>query len=208
LCVASFRGGVKSEEFTVTKNGFHYHLHCIFLSKWLLFNEVRRTWTDCVRQAFAEHERPFEVKTSDGMLIIKIKQITPTEASIQEVCKYITKSDSWGKLRSTDFLDIALIPRWFRMFELMGSFAEDSEAVCDASEPIVHTRSLTDGGFEPSPRYWRIIIKIRRPEYYLRDLQEKIERCRGAGLTEMYAKNPGKVILTFDKIVGTDFSRN
>ena len=78
----------------------------------------------------------------------------------------------------------------------------------DQLEDLVNSDSLEfDGGFEPSPRYWRIIIKIRRPEYYLRDLEEKIERCRGAGLTEMYAKNPGKVILTFDKIVGTDFSR-
>jgi hypothetical protein len=166
LCVSSVGGGSKSEEFTVTPNGFHYHLHCLWLSKWLLYNEVRRVWTDCVKQAFADHDRPFTCRTVDEMLNVVIKPVTPNDKTIFELCKYVTKCDSWSKIRKSDLAEIALIQRWSRMFEVFGSFREPSEVAESHDPSIVHTRSLSDGGSEPSLRYWRNQVREFGVERY------------------------------------------
>lgn len=161
LCVELVRGGVKTEEFTLTANGFHYHLHMIMLAKFLLYNEVRRTWTECVAKAFAEAGHELNVDTKDGWLICKMLPITPTEKSVQEVCKYITKSDSWTKMRARDLNQIALIRKWFRMFEMFGSFSERSEL-----PNIVHTRDASDGEAVARNDYWRDIVERVTLESY------------------------------------------
>lgn len=181
LCVSLIRGGSKSEEFTVTANGFHYHLHCLFLSQWLLFQEVRRIWTECVTTAFAEAGVPLEINTSDGMLIVKIKPVTSRERSIQEVCKYVTKSDSWRKMPVTDLAEIALVRRWHRMFELFGSFApRECHTVADTSstaprQRIVHTVDITDGSDRPISSYWRDKLAYHGKEWFLEHLKYQLE---------------------------------
>lgn len=173
VCVALIRGGSKSEEFTVTPNGFHYHLHCMFLSKFLFFSEIRRTWTDCVRIAFAEHDRELEVATSDGLLWVVIKQVVPNDACIRELCKYVTKSDSWTKLPTSSLVEIAQVRRWNRMFELFGSFR-----TTQPREPIVHTESLSDGEHRASHSYWRDIVDRHGFLYYEIHLDEQLDQCR------------------------------
>lgn len=172
LFASLFRGGCKSEEFTVTAKGFHYHFHLLTLGKWFLFQELRRTWTDCVRQAFADSHVPFEVMTRDGLLLVKVQAVVGLERAVQEVCKYITKSDSWTKMPVTDVGDIGLVRRWFRMFELFGSFA-DREAATGADleervsrSPIVHTKALSDGLAVPSLEYWRDFVVREGIERY------------------------------------------
>lgn len=161
VCVELIRGGVKTEEFTLTPNGFHYHLHHIWLSKFVLYNEVRRVWTECVAKAFAEHGIAFQPMLKSNSVWVKIIPITPSEKSIHEVCKYITKSDSWSKMRWQDLADIGLIRRWFRMFEMHGSFAKRNER-----EPIVHTSNLSDGLAVANEDYWRDrILKIGLDNY-------------------------------------------
>lgn len=170
LCVSLIRGGAKSEEFTVTPNGFHYHLHTLFHSKFLHFNSVRAIWTDCVEQAFIDHDRGdmFTVNNADNMLRVVIKPVEPNERCVQELSKYITKSDSWKKLRSIDLHEIALIRRWCRMFEVFGSFR-------GSGPPIVHTPSVNDGCSEPSlSNHWRDRAN-RDLEFYLYELDRKFD---------------------------------
>ena len=196
LCVSLFRGGCKSEEFTVTRNGFHYHLHLIILSKWILYNEVRRVWTDCVQSSFAEHSRPFEVKNRDGLLSVVIKPIIPNERAILEVCKYVTKCDSWSKIPRRDLIEIALVQRWHRMFETFGSFATRETPVPRSVPPIVHTESLTDGSASPRSHYWRDLLETIDPEHYLIQLEDRIEHYRTAKLRDLRARFPDKTITT------------
>lgn len=197
LCVSLFRGGVKAEEFTVTKNGFHYHLHCIFLvKKWFLYNELRRSWTDCVEQSFIDHERPFECKNKDNMLSVVIKPITPTERAIQEVCKYVTKADSWSKMRHQDLVEIALVQRWCRMFELFGSFSLSAIRAEGTRIAIVHTKSLTDGFRHNTAKYWRKIIEIMDVDVYLINLEDKIIRSREFQWRDLRQRFPNCTVTT------------
>jgi hypothetical protein len=206
FCVSLIRGGSKSEEFTLTSNGFHYHLHCIFLSRWFQFNELRRVWTECVEQAFAEADLPFKVTTKDGLLIVKVKPIVSREGSIQEVCKYVTKSDSWIKMSQDDLVTVALIRRWHRMFELFGSF-KLSETSSDADEqraegdlPIVHTGCITDGTSHER-RYWRDHIGTNSDlEVYLKILEQRIEYERTNRITSMSQLFPQADIKSADEL--------
>lgn len=200
LCVALIRGGAKSEEFTVTKKGFHYHLHCIFLSKWLRYQTIREVWTDCVRTSFAKHERKFEVKMSDGFLNVNIKCIFPNERSIHEVCKYVTKCDSWSKVARRDLIEVTLIRRWCRMFELFGSFAPRESNEQSESPPIVHTRSLTDGVSPTPSNYWRDLVHRMSVDIYLHNLETEIDRVRDFGLTELRSRFPDRTIILASNI--------
>lgn len=185
LCVSLIRGGAKSEEFTVTPNGFHYHLHTLFHSKFLHFNSVRSIWTDCVQQAFEDHGRAamFTVNNADNMLRVVIKPVEPNERCVQELSKYITKSDSWKKLRPIDLHEIALIRRWCRMFEVFGSFR-------GSVPPIVHTPSLNDGGSEPSPpTYWRDRAN-NDLEFYLYTLDEQFQKTLDQNTIEIRRRYP------------------
>ena len=196
LCVDSISGGVKSEEFTLTANGFHYHLHCILRSSWLLYNELRRTWTECVANAFEQALIPFEVNTRDGFLIINFKQIHQLGGAVQEVCKYITKSDSWSKMRPEDLADIALIHRWFRMFEMFGSFSNrevndsDDREEREASLGYVHTTHLSDGPPVASKRYWRDILRTTTLKRYTAVLLAEIETAQAFRSVQIAARWP------------------
>lgn len=136
LCVDLISGGAKTEEFTLTKRGYHYHLHLIVRSRFLLFNEVRRVWTECIAQAFAENDRELVINTKDRLLLCNVKRIDSRERAIHELCKYVTKSDSWTKIPPEDLRSIALMRRWMRMFELFGSFRDST---------ILDTAQLSDG---------------------------------------------------------------
>lgn len=200
MCVDLIRGGVKSEEFTLTANGFHYHLHCIFLSKFVLFNEARRVWTECVEKAYRESGRTLEVNTKDGLLVVKWLPMLDSEKTIQEVCKYITKSDSWSKMRSDDLTDIAMIKRWFRMFELFGCFAMKNEdkPVIDSDSllesHIVHTRNLTDGVSPSHQTYWRDFVDEHGVEAYAHELNDEVSRCWKARLEQIKLRWPAATI--------------
>lgn len=185
LCVDLVRGGCKSEEFTLTTNGFHYHLHLLIKAKWFMFNEFRRVWTECVAIAFEEANLRLEVDTKDGLLIVNFKNLTDREKAIQEVCKYITKSDSWIKMQPENLAEVALVKRWNRMFELFGTFSGHAER-----ETYVHTRPLSDGDQPAKTEYWRDAVQNEGPEKYSERLSEEIARCREARIRQILQKNP------------------
>lgn len=125
------RGYSKNEEFTLTESGFHYHGHFLAISRFLSFDKFRAIWTECVEKAFREKNVPFEVNTKDGYLIVKVERLSSSKQSldkaIQEVSKYVTKSDSWEKLEGATLLEIASLRRFPRMFELHGCFRTQRE---------------------------------------------------------------------------------
>ena len=201
LCASLIRGGLKTEEFTVTSKGYHYHLHCLFLSKFLLFQEVRRNWTECVETAFEEHEQTFVCRNKDGMLSVVVKTVKPDERMLQEVCKYITKSDSWLKLQSKDLHEIALIRKWNRMFELFGSFRSLSSEDTADEEPILDTRPSSDAGSDASHSYWRDEIKYMNLDTYTEKLNEEFQRCVNGRLRQLELRYRGCHIQTYDQIL-------
>lgn len=184
LCVDLIRGGVKSEEFTLTRNGYHYHLHCIYRSRWLLYGELRRTWTECVATAFEEAELELLLDSPTHTLSVNFQMIYHFDRAVNEVCKYITKSDSWAKLRPDQLAEVALVRRWHRMFEMFGSFSnrgeidEQSEVDDDSTLGYLDTTPLSDGSESPSPRYWRDILAGTTLANYKLILFAEIEQAR------------------------------
>lgn len=122
------RGGSKNEEFTVTENGYHYHIHLLCVTRFLAFERLRWEWTECLKISFAECSLEFDVKTSDGLAMVNVQRVSGRQklrGAVLEVCKYITKNDSWEKIPSKDLIEIASIKRFPRMFELFGCFREN-----------------------------------------------------------------------------------
>lgn len=183
LCVDLVSGGAKSEEFTLTANGFHYHLHLLIKCRWFQFNEFRRVWTECVEKAFAEEKLPLEINTKDGLLIVNFKKPTDHEKAIQEVCKYLTKSDSWSKMNIQNLAEVCLVKRWNRMFEIFGSFAMSRQR-----ETYVHTRPLSDGEKPSENSYWRDRVEQLGFENYRFELLEEIAICRSVRIQQILAK--------------------
>ena len=202
-----FRGGGKSEEFTLRAAGYHYHLHLLTIGRWFLFVELRSMWTECAQKAFEEAGIPFDVKTSDGLLMVKVVRVTDLERAIQEVCKYITKSDSWSKLRKEDLAEVALIPRWHRMFELFGCLnnrgtnrSSADEATTD-SDTIVHTSSIIDGEADALPNDWRTFSAFHTRDAYRLRLAEEFERARKHRVRELSLKyNDASVVDLFPSL--------
>ncbi len=188
LCVDQFRGGCKSEEFTLSANGYHYHLHCIFISTWFSYQELRRVWTDCVEAAFQKFRRKLEIKTKDGYCIVKTKPVTDVNGIIFEVCKYITKSDSWTKLKPSDLGDVALIHRWNRMFETFGELAPRNVRERNEPQPVVHTTNLTDGSDVASPTYWRDVVRRIGIDAYRIVLLDEVKRTRKLRLEQVIGR--------------------
>lgn len=224
LCVSLLRGGVKTEEFTVTANGIHYHLHSIVLCRWFLYEELRRVWTDCVKESFKEHElehlwneyeqrrlkqwneyyadNPEKLAHPNLNLQVKIKPVTPTERSVQELCKYVTKADSWTKMRKTDLTEVAMISRWHRMFELFGSFSNRPGRANGTALAIVHTEPLTDGLAVARPQYWRTVVEEMDVEVYLINLEDKIQQQKERRWRDLIRKYPNHTITTLDYELG------
>jgi hypothetical protein len=140
------KGGSKSEEFTLTKNGYHYHYHLLCITRFLKYKEFRREWSECIEIAFREFNLPCEFKTEDGLAMVKIKRLSSSvnglKGAIQEVCKYVTKSDSWEKLPQKDLIEIASIKRFWRMFEIFGSFRTQRNANVVLESPKVFVTYL------------------------------------------------------------------
>ncbi len=177
MCVSLLRGGCKAEEFTVTANGFHYHLHCIFLHRFILYSELRRVWTECVETAFNEVNHPFVCNNKDKLLSVCVRKLDDASDAVNEVCKYITKFDSWSKIRRSDLVEIALIRRWHRMFELFGSFAPHESASDSKLSPILDTGSLTDGTSHRKSAYWRDRIHKITLHEYINELENAVSNA-------------------------------
>lgn len=190
LLVALVRGGAKSEEFTVTKHGYHYHLHLLIYSKYFTQKELRKIWTECVKSSYAKYERNFQVNTEHGELIVDIRAVTNTERSVRECAKYITKTANWSQINRRDLIELALIHKWHRMFELFGSFALRNTEQSLNNKPSLDTRSSSDGWPRPSRDSWRIYVQNADVEAYLIDLELKVEAARDFGLKTLRSKFP------------------
>lgn len=229
LCVSLISGAVKSEEFTVTPKGFHYHIHLLTLSRWIEQSELARVWTDCVRAAFDERGIPFEPATANGKLVVDIRAVRgtaanpfDTERGVREVTKYVTKSTSWLDLPSNVLADIALVERWHRMHELIGSFAEarrhiemekaEQKLDRDADEPSLDTRHLSDETLsaasaeldqsaDPNPNYWRRKAERMTIEAYSAALEIEIEQAKLSRINQLREYYVDPTILTMQDLI-------
>lgn len=157
---AEVRACAKSEEFTITKLGFHYHIHTIIDSDadYLQSSgrslrpagiDMKRSWTECVENSGGASRNLFGYQTYDQYLIVDFREVENPKNIVNELGKYITKSTSFRDLSRETLNELASVKRWHRMFELLGDLRKPREAKpkTDSSTPIVHTKRISDGEF-------------------------------------------------------------
>jgi len=133
-------GGIKGVEFTlgdkpllwvVDKDGYHVHIHVLVFAEWLVWEKLREEWTYCITEAWARHGHELKINTPSGQTMVRISlvvarkkkgasNVMTEEEAIQEVIKYVTKSDSWLKVPDDHLVECVNVKKWNRMFELFG----------------------------------------------------------------------------------------
>lgn len=185
------RGGAKSEEFTFTKNGYNYHLHLLVLSKYFDYQTFRELWTDCLNKAFRKFDTSQIFNTSDELAIIKIIRIPATKKALEkmtfELSKYITKCDSWQKIPAQDLIEVALVPRFPRMFELFGDFKlATAKTILDKEE--ISDESQSD--VEEKTPCWREIVYTHGSQFYESRLKAEFIRSKSLRVHQLSLKYP------------------
>jgi hypothetical protein len=145
----SVSAGVKGVEFTLgdskrlkregrewspETDGYHVHIHLLVLSRWIEWRRLREEWTACLKVSLAEHGIEQGIGTRDGLAVCDVRLVVNKkhgskstitgEGAINEVAKYVTKSESWLSVPDGQLVEIASIERWPRMFELLGECRE------------------------------------------------------------------------------------
>lgn len=202
--VRSVVGGAKAEEFTRTRNGYHYHYHILARTKAIDAQEFRAEWSDCVKTAYAKFGYEYIAPTSDNLLWVKIKIVHDLKQVANEVCKYITKADSWTKMPVEDLLDIALVRMWPRMFELFGSFRNlenkpDRKPKNDLNDGEEQKDLFADTSEEAKAQSnWRILIQQMPLDKYLQRLKAEVDDTIARRSSLLQLKFPFATIRSLD----------
>lgn len=188
-------GYCKTEEFTVTAKGIHYHMHGMFRSKFLKYQLIRRLWTECVAEAEEYYHCKTEVTNADGMLSVVIKKIYDTDRAAKELCKYITKSSSWEQIPQSDLLDIAKIERFPRMFELGGSFSLSCKdrtktfRTIVEKDTILDTETVSDALEREQAASWRKEVEVLPIQQWRQNIElgiQAVQRVRKIDLAKQF----------------------
>lgn len=138
-------GGCKSEEFTVTSKGIHYHMHSIMKTRYIRWREMRAVWTECVKAAWLKVVMArLSVRTADGLVVVNVARLGNMANAIPEVAKYITKASSWEKLDQDDLIELASVERYPRMFEVFGSFRATRIAIASERASVDEARQVSE----------------------------------------------------------------
>jgi hypothetical protein len=188
------RGMFKNAEFTYTDDEvFNFHAHLLAIAKSKIqrdnFSLIRSLWTKALEKAFEFYGLHFELNTSDNLAVVNVQKVNfaNREKTIAELCKYVTKSDSWANIPLEEIEKIIERPRRVRMFEALGACRESAKKMRDdLTKARAEIRSnITDGAYldtkDVIPRNtlkrresWRERIKHQTLDEYKKELDTEI----------------------------------
>jgi hypothetical protein len=191
------RGMFKNAEFTYTDNEvFNFHAHLLAIAKSKIqrdnFSLIRSLWTKALEKAFEFYGLPFELNTSDNFAVVNVQKVNfaNREKTIAELCKYVTKSDSWANIPLEEIEKIIDRPRRVRMFEALGVCRESAKKMRDdltkaraeirsniTGETYLDTKELIPRNTRnPLKRResWRERIKHQTLDEYKKDLDTEV----------------------------------
>lgn len=202
--IRSVVGGGKAEEFTYTRRGYHYHIHVLAITRTMTAKKLRSEWTQCYFNALPAHIPPPTINTPDGLLNVNIKIVHDLRKVANELCKYVTKANSWLKIPLHELAQIALIRNFNRMFEVFGSFRNLPKF--ERPKPL---RDLNDG-FDQNPDqqpsmlpddhgvYWRDLVHRMPLDAYLRRLEGEVASTIELRTRAVQLKFPFATFTTLD----------
>lgn len=167
-----FEAGAKSVEFTISKTGYHFHIHSVAYTRYIDYTALRITWTECVEASFREHRIKFEPKTADKLCICNVKRCDANVS--KELCKYLTKPQQWKELPPKDLKEIIHFAKLIRGFEFYGQLRSktilDTRCVnaADNKERLISTASYG----------WRELACSMDFTVWREQFDRKVERAR------------------------------
>jgi uncharacterized protein YbjQ (UPF0145 family) len=136
----------------IERKRYHWHIHLLALGFFIDKLELKARWTNHVERAFKKFGLVFQPKTKDGFAIVDVRSIVARvsdsskektkEGAVSDVCKYMTKSESWRDVPAAHLLEVASIRRWSRMFSTTGVCREVLEAKNNAKKALKEAQSL------------------------------------------------------------------
>jgi hypothetical protein len=147
--------------------------------------------------------------------MVKVKRVKGgklLDGAVLEVCKYVTKSESWSAIPVADLIAVAEVPRWPRMFELAGCLRESRKAAAAGAlveteivveKAILDTTKISDGaecetsGCDPPEickterrETWRDVALNSTRQNWLIYLAGVVERTQEARRSALLSKYP------------------
>jgi len=188
------RGMFKNAEFTYTDNEvFNFHAHLLVIAKSKIqrdnFSLIRSLWTKALEKAFEFYGLHFELNTSDNYAVVNVQKVNfaNREKTIAELCKYVTKSDSWANIPLEEVEKIIERPRRVRMFEALGVCRESAKKMRDdvikaraetrssvGDETYLDTKELIPRNAPKRRASWRERIKHQTLEEYKTELDMEV----------------------------------
>jgi hypothetical protein len=212
------RGLFKNAEFTYTENQtFHFHAHLLAIAKSKIqrdnFSLIRTLWTNALEKAFEFYGIPFELNTSDNLAVVNVQKVNfaNREKTIQELCKYVTKSDSWQNIPLAEIEKIIERPRRVRMFEALGVCRESAKkmrddltkARCDSranitGETYLDTKQVTPRKVKQRRASWRVRIREMSLDEYRKELDTEILEVQEFRRQQLSRSYPAATFETLD----------
>jgi hypothetical protein len=197
----TFRGSIKGIEFSMgdkllKRKRYHWHIHLIALGFFIDKLELKARWTSHVERAFKKFGLVFQSEAKDGFAVVNLQDIVSRvsdpskeksrEGAISDVCKYMTKSESWRDVPADHLLEVASIRRWSRMFSTTGICREVLEAKNNANKARREAQSLASAELEVKRAALRESIKTtsKNSETETEDL------CSYDGLNVRFSETP------------------
>ncbi len=137
-------GCIKTEEFTVDVsrlNIFHYHINLLTYSAFPSESRFKTEWTEALKHSFKKHNVAWHCPTSNGLANVYMKLVVDyriennhstkisEQAAVFELCKYVTKAQSWEQMPIQQLAEVAENPRFWRMFEVLGSCRQTAKPI-------------------------------------------------------------------------------
>jgi hypothetical protein len=223
------RGLFKNAEFTYTENStFHFHAHLLAIAKSKIqrdnFSLIRTLWTNALERAFEFYSIPFELNTSDNLAVVNVQKVNfaNREKTIQELCKYVTKSDSWQNIPLEEIEKIIERPRRVRMFEALGACRESAKKMRERLtkaranqnkeflaeyrkaranievETYLDTKELTPRKVKQRRASWRVRIKEMSLDEYKKELDTEVLQVQEYRRRQLSRSYPAATFETLD----------
>jgi hypothetical protein len=208
------RGMFKNAEFTYTENKvFHFHAHLLAIAKSKIqrdnFSLIRTLWTNALEKAFEFYGISFELNTSDNLVVVNVQKVDfrNREKTIQELCKYVTKSDSWANIPLEEIEKIIERPRRVRMFEALGACRESAKKMRDdltkaraniTDETYLDTKDVIPRKPKERRASWRVRIREMTLDEYKKELDREILEVQEYRRRQLSRSYPAATFETLD----------
>ncbi len=208
------RGLFKNAEFTYTENQtFHFHAHLLAIAKSKIqrdnFSLIRNLWTKALEKSFESYGLPFELNTSDNLAVVNVQKVNfaNREKTIRELCKYVTKSDSWQNIPLEEIEKIIERPRRVRMFEALGVCRESAKKMRDdltkaraniEGETYLDSKQVTPRKVKQRRASWRVRIKEMSLDEYRKELDTEVLQVQSYRRRQLSRSYPAATFETLD----------